>query len=97
MLASRGACFFRELGGADDGATLDALWDLVWAGEVTNDSFAAVRALRSGRRSGSRTTRSGRPRVGSLSALGPPRGQGRWSLAASARTTGTGSPPIPSR
>ena len=80
VLASRGACFFRELGGADDGATLDALWDLVWAGEVTNDSFAAVRALRSGRRSGSRTTRSGRPRVGSLSALGPPRGQGRWSL-----------------
>ena len=25
---------------------LDALWDLVWAGEVTNDTFAPLRALR---------------------------------------------------
>ncbi|HVM01099.1 MAG TPA: DEAD/DEAH box helicase, partial [Acidimicrobiales bacterium] len=75
-LASRGACFFRELAGADDRATLDALWDLVWAGEVTNDSFAAVRALRAGRRS----RPAGRPRVGSLGVVGPPTGQGRWSL-----------------
>ena len=43
VLAARGACFFRELAGADDRATVDALWDLVWAGEVTNDSFAPVR------------------------------------------------------
>src|SRR3989304_2871232 len=25
---------------------LDALWELVWAGEVTNDTFAPLRALR---------------------------------------------------
>ncbi len=84
VLAARGACFFRELGGATDVSTLDALWDLVWAGEVTNDSFAAVRATQGGRRrSGSATKRGGaggRPRVGNLTVLGPPRGQGRWSL-----------------
>src|SRR5207245_333123 len=36
LAAARGG-FAPELG--------DALWDLVWAGEVTNDSFHAVRAL----------------------------------------------------
>ncbi|HET7486396.1 MAG TPA: DEAD/DEAH box helicase [Acidimicrobiales bacterium] len=76
VLGRRGACFFRELGGTDDRAVLDALWDLVWAGEVTNDSFAAVRALRAG----TRKAPARRPRPGRLTALGPPRGQGRWSL-----------------
>ena len=63
----------------------------MWAGEVTNDSFAAVRAVagrrwaargvgRVGRSAGPSRTR--RPRLGSLTVLGPPRGQGRWSLAA---------------
>lgn len=88
VLASRGACFFRELGtpGVTDHDLLEALWDLVWAGEVTNDAFAAVRATvgsggRPGRRAPSRSagTRP-RPRPGRLSVLGPPRGQGRWSL-----------------
>ena len=31
---------------ASDREVLDALWDLVWAGEVTNDTFAPLRALR---------------------------------------------------
>jgi ATP-dependent helicase Lhr and Lhr-like helicase len=84
-LAMRGACFFRELQAMNDMATLDAIWDLVWAGEVTNDSFAAVRALAAGKRSPSRsggagTVRRGRPRLASLTVLGPPKGQGRWSL-----------------
>ena len=83
-LGQRGACFFRELQGLSDLRTIDALWDLVWAGEVTNDSFNAVRAL-SGRRStraaaGSATKRAGRPRLSSLTVLGPPKAQGRWSL-----------------
>jgi ATP-dependent Lhr-like helicase len=77
ILEARGACFFRELMGVDDTATLDALWDLVWAGEVTNDSFAPLRAA-GGRRRATRT----RPRPGSLTALGPPRAQGRWTLTA---------------
>ena len=33
-------------GGGPDREVLDALWDLVWAGEVTNDTFAPLRALR---------------------------------------------------
>ena len=49
-LARRGASFYRELyaaaGGGPDREVLDALWDLVWAGEVTNDTFAPLRALR---------------------------------------------------
>jgi ATP-dependent Lhr-like helicase len=80
VLSSRGACFFRELvGPKGDTETLEALWDLVWAGEVTNDSFAAVRALSAKKRSGGKA-RGGRPRLGNLTALGPPTAQGRWSL-----------------
>ena len=45
-----GRLFYRELftaaGGGSDREVLDALWDLVWAGEVTNDTFAPLRALR---------------------------------------------------
>jgi ATP-dependent Lhr-like helicase len=58
---------------------LDALWDLVWAGEVTNDTFAPLRALRWKRPA--RTSRS--PRVGRLTSLGPPEAAGRWSLVGS--------------
>ncbi len=81
-LQRRGASFFRELRSAvpearNDDELLDALWDLAWAGEVTNDTFAALRAL-SLPRSKSRSTRRS-PR---LVALGPPRGAGRWSLVA---------------
>ena len=78
-LARRGACFYRELhaaaGGGPDREVLDALWDLVWAGEVTNDTFAPLRALR-----WHRPARDGRPRPGRLTALGPPEAAGRWSL-----------------
>ena len=53
-LADRGASFYRDLhraaGGGPDREVLDALWDLVWAGEVTNDTFAPLRALRWKRR-----------------------------------------------
>jgi ATP-dependent Lhr-like helicase len=82
ILSTRGACFFRELGGADDRLTLDALWDLVWAGEVTNDSFAPLRVIGAPARRASSKGR--RPRPGSLTVLGPPRAQGRWSLVSSA-------------
>ena len=48
-LAGRGASFFRDIHTAAGGErledTLDALWDLVWAGEVTNDTLAPLRAL----------------------------------------------------
>jgi ATP-dependent helicase Lhr and Lhr-like helicase len=78
-LERRGASFYRELfavaGGGTDREVLDALWDLVWAGEVTNDTFAPLRALR-----WKRTGRQHRPRPGRLTALGPPEAAGRWSL-----------------
>ena len=78
-LRRRGASFYRELfaaaGGRTDREVLDALWDLVWAGEVTNDTFAPLRALR-----WKRTGRDRRPRPGRLTSLGPPEAAGRWSL-----------------
>jgi ATP-dependent Lhr-like helicase len=78
-LARRGASFYRELyvaaGGGSDREVLDALWDLVWAGEVTNDTFAPLRALR-----WKRPARDARRRPGRLTALGPPEAAGRWSL-----------------
>ncbi len=79
ILVRRGACFFRDLSGTDDKAALDALWDLVWAGEVTNDSFAALRAFVSAGGGKRRSNAARRPRPGSLTVLGPPKGQGRWS------------------
>ena len=84
QLARRGASFYRELstaaGGGPDREVLDALWDLVWAGEVTNDTFAPLRALR-WKRTGGGARRAIRP--GRLTALGPPEAAGRWSLVAS--------------
>jgi ATP-dependent Lhr-like helicase len=78
-LARRGASFYREIfaaaGGGTDREVLDALWDLVWAGELTNDTFAPLRALR-----WKRTGRDARRRPGRLTSLGPPEAAGRWSL-----------------
>ncbi|MGZ8585983.1 MAG: Lhr family ATP-dependent helicase, partial [Actinomycetota bacterium] len=48
-LATRGASFWPDLvqaaGTADERVLLRALWDLVWAGEVTNDALAPLRAF----------------------------------------------------
>ena len=88
LLGQRGASFWAQLRAAAPSATeaevLAALWDLVWAGEVTNDSLAPLRAVLSGgtgRSTASRATRA-RPRPGRLTRLGPPAGAGRWSLVA---------------
>ena len=70
---------------AEDAAVLAALWDLVWSGEVTNDSFSPVRALLARKMRSARAPR-GRPRPGRLSRLGPPSGAGRWSLVAGLRS-----------
>ena len=97
-LHDRGASFWPDLVAAAQAASLPydtetvlaALWDLVWAGEVTNDSLAPLRARIAGHRS-SRTrrpppragrSRRGRLRLGGLSATGPPSAAGRWSLVA---------------
>ena len=97
-LTTRGASFFRALqaGTARAAATerevLDALWDLVWAGEVTNDTFAPLRALR-WKRPAART--SARGRVGRLTSLGPPEAAGRWSLVGSGLWDAAGPPLSP--
>ena len=92
LLAGRGASFWGQLRAADAVATdaelLAALWDLVWAGEVTNDSLAPLRAVIAGagttakRASAVASRQRSRPRPGRLSRLGPPAGAGRWSLVA---------------
>lgn len=79
-LSGRGASFFRDIyesaGGGDPEETLEALWDLVWAGLVTNDTFGPVRAYTSRRKA-----RGGGRRP--LSSRFPAHAQGRWSLTTS--------------
>jgi len=85
-LAGGGAYFFRQLGHAvgsvDDKALNQALWDLVWAGLVTNDTFAPLRSFL-GRPATPRRAprvRSYRGRSVTVAQSGPPTGGGRWSL-----------------
>ena len=94
FLEQRGASFVTEIEDAlratsasVTGAEFSAvLWDLVWAGQITNDTFAPLRGLGQGRAhqpvaggSGQRGTRSGPIRA--LSG-------GRWSLVSSLLDTG---------
>ncbi|HEY7511666.1 MAG TPA: DEAD/DEAH box helicase [Vicinamibacteria bacterium] len=83
-LARRGASFFAELLGAAGGGlvqpVLDALWDLVWAGEVTNDTPAALRAFL---RPPGRTSRHRRASAFRSRRQAPPRAAGRWALVRS--------------
>jgi len=97
-LAGHGAMFFRQLsdavGSTNDTELLLAIWELVWAGLVTNDTMAPLRGLLAGGvRSAGRTARSrrtGRPRRPALpSRLGPPAGAGRWSLVPERSSDGT--------
>lgn len=84
-LGDGGALFFRTLSDrvnkqatAGDADLVTAVWDLVWAGHLTNDTLAPLRsALGSGRPTHrSRTTRRGRPVLPSRT--GPPTVAGRW-------------------
>ena len=91
-----GALFFRQLTDrvtglvedpVDDPAVVTALWDLVWAGLVTNDTLAPLRSLVSGRGAAHRPRRAApRGRYARLgraqmpSRTGPPTVSGRWSL-----------------
>jgi ATP-dependent Lhr-like helicase len=85
-LAQRGALFWPDLvaaaGTADEKSVLGALWDLVWSGEVTNDTLAPLRAWLAGSTSAAARRRGRRPRPGRLTRVGPPAGAGRWSLTA---------------
>ncbi|MGH0035115.1 MAG: Lhr family helicase [Myxococcota bacterium] len=90
-LEGGGASFFNELvaaAGADTPAAevLSALWDLVWAGHVTNDTTAPLRALaapargRSRGGAGARGFAARRSRVGTgRGSAAPSHASGRWS------------------
>jgi ATP-dependent Lhr-like helicase len=77
LLERRGASFFRDVyngaGGGDPDLLLEHLWDLVWAGWITNDTLAPVRAL-----SQRRNARSSGRRA--LASQFPAHAGGRWSL-----------------
>ena len=90
-LAPGGAWFFRQLsdqvGATDDRALAGVLWDLVWAGRITNDTLTPLRALIRGGKTAhrtrqdpgrTRTTVSGRPRMPTRG--GPPETAGRWAI-----------------
>jgi ATP-dependent Lhr-like helicase len=80
-LEADGASFFAPLheaaGGGYPGETVDALWDLVWKGLITNDTFHALRAFtrppdrRQRKPAARRSFRSRR--------VAPPAAEGRWS------------------
>ncbi|HEU4752542.1 MAG TPA: DEAD/DEAH box helicase, partial [Armatimonadota bacterium] len=84
-LETRGASFFAQIvqacGGGFQQEVQDALWDLVWAGEVTNDTLQPLRAYLSPRRRLARRGGFGRGFRGR--ALFPPETSGRWSLVSS--------------
>ncbi len=92
-LADGAALFFRTLadraGSLDDAALSAALWDLVWAGLVTNDTLAPLRVVlgaTGGAAGPARRRRAPRPRQAGYGRpvlprrTGPPSAAGRWSL-----------------
>ncbi|HUQ42477.1 MAG TPA: crosslink repair DNA glycosylase YcaQ family protein, partial [Candidatus Limnocylindrales bacterium] len=82
-LSTRGALFFPQLlaalGGGFAPEVKDALWDLVWAGEITNDSLHPVRAVLK-----PSPVRNMRRRGPAQRGVAPDLA-GRWSLVASYR------------
>ncbi len=89
----RSALFWHDLlldTGLEAEEALPALWDLVWAGEVTNDAWAPLRAGRRYKTQSQRTRarRFSRRRSGEVTAT-----QGRWSLASRLFGTRPGSDP----
>ena len=85
FLQTNGASFFAQIHTATGGfqnEVVDALWDLVWRGIVTNDTFHALRAFTRpkspGRSGGFRSRR-----------VAPPSTQGRWSMVGSGTSSET--------
>jgi ATP-dependent Lhr-like helicase len=83
-LGTHGASFFAALheaaGGGYPGETVEALWDLVWKGLVTNDTFHALRAFtRAPERRARRHGRQRSPAAFRSRRAAPPSAEGRWS------------------
>jgi ATP-dependent Lhr-like helicase len=84
-----GACFFTDLLTDVELAPeelQEALWDLAWAGEATNDAFSPLRAprltLARAQRDATRVRRTGRFAGARRRGGGAAQVQGRWSLTA---------------
>jgi len=78
------------VGSTDDDSLIAALWELVWAGQLSNDTFAPLRALLNATTRAAPSHRSPRrtPRLRSYRRMerpslptrtGPPTAAGRWS------------------
>ncbi|MFC4115766.1 ATP-dependent helicase [Nonomuraea zeae] len=84
LLGGGGALFFRgisdQLGSLDDAALVSALWDLVWAGRVSGDTLAPLRATLGTGRPAHRPATTRRRRAVLPSRSGPPTVGGRWWL-----------------
>jgi ATP-dependent Lhr-like helicase len=78
----QGASFFAAVhdaaGGGYPGETVEALWDLVWKGIVTNDTFHALRAFT--RAPAKRPRKRPRHSAGAFRSrrVAPPSAEGRW-------------------
>jgi ATP-dependent Lhr-like helicase len=89
-LREHGASFFAPLleaaGGGFPAETVDALWNLVWRGLVTNDTFHALRAFTRTRVPRRKARLLRRADVSSFRSrrLAPPSAEGRWTLVNSA-------------
>ncbi|WP_156656090.1 ATP-dependent helicase [Mycobacterium sp. 852002-51971_SCH5477799-a] len=100
-LAPGGAYFFRQLtqSGFSESELKAALWELIWAGWITGDTFAPVRALLGGtgtRKRSAPAHRSHRPpRLSRYSVAHPqarpadPTVAGRWSILPAPEPDGT--------
>ena len=82
-----GACFFTDLladiAGVPSEELQIALWDLVWAGEVTNDAYAPLRSPRLSAPWSQSARADRRRRFSSRRSGSQPQVQGRWSLVSS--------------
>jgi ATP-dependent Lhr-like helicase len=99
VLRDRGASFFGPLheavGAGYPAETVDALWNLVWQGLITNDTFHALRAFTRSR-APRRRVKGRHVEVTAFRSrrLAPPSAEGRWALVPTAdlkvRTTSRG-------
>jgi ATP-dependent helicase Lhr and Lhr-like helicase len=106
-LGQGGAFFFRQLsdaiGSTDDRQLAATVWDLAWAGYLTNDTLAPLRAQLSGRGTHRSRPAAPRARLGGRAAYGrggagrglvptrtgPPTVAGRWSITPERETDPT--------
>jgi ATP-dependent Lhr-like helicase len=88
-LAAHGASFFAAIregtGGGFPTETVDALWELVWMGLVTNDTLHPLRTYTGAGES--RRTRRPPPTRFRSRRSSPPNSEGRWSLVETVAAT----------